>query len=148
MSSSAYLYFQTPDVTAVGLLLQHLDSSICISHFGVKDPPKRRNGSVDAMALELLQQQEQNKWAFVRDIESKVGLDIQLNYDPRWSHSTISLTGATAEKVKSLASRLAELINPYLCIHGSTGAGKTQQWSVLFERSDCPSDIKECVRAA
>ncbi len=100
------------------------------------------------MVNALLQQQEQNKLAFVRDSESEVGLDIQLNYDPRWSHSTISLTGATAEKVKSLATRLAELINPYLCIQGSTGAGKSQQWSVLFERGDCPSDIKECVRAA
>ncbi len=100
------------------------------------------------MVNALLQQREQNKLAFVRDSESEVGLDIQLNYDPRWSHSTISLTGATAEKVKSLANRLAKLINPYLCIQGSTGAGKSQQWSVLFERGDCPSDIKEFMRAA
>jgi hypothetical protein len=148
MSAVAYLYIPTPEAAQVASMLQHVDASICVSHFGLKDPPKPWSGTVRAMATALMAQGELNKSAFLRDHASKVGLDITLNYDPRWLHSTIALSGPSAPVVEDLAVRLSNLLSPYLCVQGSLGAGKSQAWQVLYERTDCPAEIRESLRAA
>lgn len=149
MSFVAYLYIPTPAATDVSSILKNvIAAGFSISHFGRSDPPKRWSGDIDEMAHILMAQPEQNKHAFIRDVSAKTELDIQLNYDPRWSHSTISLSGQTIEVVDLLAVQLTKHLDPYLCIRGTMGDGKNQPWQLLHERSDCPSDIKRHSSAA
>ena len=74
MDVVAYLYFKTPETSeASTLFLAVLASGITLTHFGKNDPPKRWTGDFDAMCAQVLGQPEQNKWAFLRDKNSRVG---------------------------------------------------------------------------
>jgi len=130
-------------------MLEHIAAvGISISHFGLNDPPKRWSGATDEIARTILKQPELNKWAFIRDAAKKLELDLQLMYDPRWSHSTISLSSSIPQTIECLAQRLSATIKPYLCILGTLSLGKSQDWRVLYERSDCPSEVKAFLNAA
>jgi len=149
MSTVAYLYLPTPAAEDVPSMLEHMAAvGISISHFGIKDPPKRWSGATDEMVQMILKQPELNKWAFIRDASKKLELDLQLMYDSRCSHSTISIRSSIPQTVESLAERLSATIKPYLCILGTLGFGKTQDWRVLYERSDCPSEVRVVLNAA
>ena len=149
MPALAYLYIPTPPVETLAEVLGVIISAgISISHFGRSDPPKKFIGNVQTMSQLILEQPEINKYAFMRDKAQGVDLTLELFYDPRWSHSTLSLSGSAQQSILSIATKLTELLNPYLCIQGESGAGKNQVWHVIYERNDCPQELSNVVKKA
>jgi len=142
MTAIAYLYLPTPPrEDAAEIFESILASGVSISHFGRNDPPKKWNGDVQAMTRLVLEQPELNKWVFIRDKTNGIELTLQLFYDPRWSHSTISLSASLQQAVTSVAMKLVTRLNPYLCIQGTSDAGKDQSWHLLHKRKDCPQGV-------
>jgi hypothetical protein len=142
MTAIAYLYLPTPPREDVAEIFESiLDSGVSISHFGRNDPPRIWNGDVQAMTQLVLEQSELNKYVFMRDKTNAIELSLELFYDPRWSYSTISLNAPSQQTVTSIAAKLVTRLNPYLCIQGTSGAGKEQSWHLLHKRQDCPQGI-------
>ncbi|MBK6907461.1 MAG: hypothetical protein IPH08_10390 [Rhodocyclaceae bacterium] len=142
MTPIAYLYLPTPSPENVAEIFESiLASGVSISHFGRNDPPKKWNGDTQAMARLVLEQPELNKCVFVRDKTNAIELTVELFYDPRWSHSTISLGASLQQAVTSVAAKLIARLNPYLCIQGTSAAGKDQSWHLLHKRKDCPQGV-------
>jgi len=142
MTAIAYLYLPTPPREDVAEIFKSiLASGVSISHFGCNDPPRKWTGDVQAMARLVLEQPELNKYVFMRDKTNAIELTLELFYDPRWSHSTISLGPSLQQTVTSVATKLVTRLNPYLCIQGTSGAGKDQSWHLLHKRKDCPQDV-------
>jgi len=147
MSEYAYLYFPTPAPQFVpGLIESILATGISVSHFGASDPPRKWGGDVAAMAQLVLDQPEQNKYAFFRDSKQKLYFSLQLFYDPRWEHSTLSLSCDIRGPIHTYANALSQRIDPYLCVQDTGGDGKGQEWFVLHERPDCPASLLSRIR--
>lgn len=149
MEAIAYLYFPTPAPELVSMLLKDIISAgIVLTHAGRNDPPRKWSGDVTELTKLALEQHEDNKYVFLRDSNNKIGVSLQLFYDPRWGYSTLSFGSPTKEGCVDLAMKLSKKIDPYLCIQGISGGGKDQAWSVLYERNDCPSKLLSRIRKA
>ena len=147
MEKVAYIYFKTPRKEEVSLLFQSIISlGLKITHFGVRDPPKRVSLGFVEMATALLKQPEINKIAFIKDSSQNLSLDFQLNYDSRWNYSTISISCLNEAIVHNIAKNISKKIDAFLCIEGLLGSGKNQTWEVVYESSDCPNNIKEDIK--
>jgi hypothetical protein len=142
MTAIAYLYLPTPPHDGVSEIFESiLASGVSVSHFGRNDPPRKWNGDVQDMAQLVLEQPELNKYVFMRDKTNAIELTVELFYDSRWSYSTISLGPSLRQTVTSVATKLAARLNPYLCIEGTSSAGKDQSWHLLHKRKDCPKGV-------
>jgi hypothetical protein len=139
----AYIYFKTPSTEKIEDLFTCICSAgVNVTNFGVNDPPPKRVTIPAEMAMELIKQPESNKYAFLKDKNLKLEIDVQINYDPRWTFSTISMSSPNEHEIRRIAKYISCSINAYLSIKGVLGAGKDQLWDAIYENEDCPVELK------
>ncbi len=139
MEYVAYNYFETPDETGlekIGLAFMHPDFGI--SHAGKNDPPKKFSGNeLDLCAL-VKQGTNLTNYTFLKGRNNKLEVTIEIHNDPRWEHSTFSISGSSKEAVENLCVSLNNVVNSYLCISGVLEQGACQEWLIIHRSTDCP----------
>lgn len=149
METVAYVCFKTPESSGILKLCESISlSGLSISHFGFRDPPKKRQLSSSDMASEILSQPETNKWSFLKDGSKNIDISLELNFDPRWLHSTLLISGKSQDSIVSVATSLSEKVDTFLSFYGILGGGKEQIWKPIYASKDCPETIRNRVKFA
>ena len=149
METVAYIYFRTPEEANLVKLCEDISlSGLSLTHFGFRDPPKKRLVAPLEMAREILSQPELNKWVFLKDGTKKICITLEIKFDTKWPHSTISMSGECKDTIVCIVRKLSEKTYAFLSFYGVLGGGKDQHWNLIYESEYCPENIKNRVRFA
>jgi hypothetical protein len=138
------LYVYVPAITTieVRLLLQVLkDTGSSITHLGKNDPPKKWSGTSEEAKDLILSGSDMTLWTFIRDAKCRLDATVEIHRDPRWKHSTISVSSPEAERLRHLCECLTTGIKAFAAILGQSDGEKDQPWKILYLSDDCPSEL-------
>ncbi|MCB1123860.1 MAG: hypothetical protein KJT03_20060, partial [Verrucomicrobiae bacterium] len=74
----------------------------------------------------------------------KYDFTIELHTDPRWRHHTFSIS--SPERIDSIVSSVSKAIGAFIGYAGISGRGKDQDWEILHNSPECPTDLKEKIK--
>lgn len=149
MEYVAYNYFETPEEEAIDLIASaFFRHDFEISNAGKNDPPKKFKGGVNELSALIKDSTDLTNYTFLKSRNTNIEVTIEIHNDPRWEHSSFSISGPNREVVEEFCLSLNSSVNSYLCISGSMGLGSSQEWSFLYKNSACPPSILEQVSNA
>lgn len=149
MKYVAYNYFETPKEEALlAIASAFIRPDFEISNAGKNDPPKKFRGGLNELHGIIKDSRGLTNYSFIKSRKEKIEVTIELHNDPRWEHSTFSVSGSNREAVEAFCLSLKESVNSYLCISGTLGQGSNQEWSFLYKSSACPQSLLEQVSNA
>jgi hypothetical protein len=139
----SYAYIAKPTVAQIEQLFTALKAqSITITHLGKSDPPRKFIGETDKAVALVFQGTDLTNYTFLRYAPKQLDMDIQIRNDPRWSHSTLSVSCSDATVLEAVYNAVLESLELYLFIRGISGLGKDQPWEVRYVGEKCPADLK------
>jgi hypothetical protein len=149
MEYVAYNYFETPNEEAIDLIASaFVRPDFEISNAGKNDPPKKFKGGVNELSALIKDSADLTNYTFLKSRKTKIEVTIEIHNDPRWEHSSFSISGPHREAVEEFCLSLNDSVNSYLCISGAMGLGSSQDWSFLYKNTECPPSILERVSNA
>ena len=149
MEYVAYNYFENPKAEAIDLIASaFVRPDFEISNAGKNDPPKKFKGGVNELSALIKESTDLTNYTFLKSRNAKIEVTIAIHNDPRWEHSSFSISGSDKEVVEAFCLSLNSSVNSYLCISGVMGLGSSQEWSFLYKNSACPSSLLEKVSNA
>jgi hypothetical protein len=150
MSHLLYAYIAKPTKAQVGSFLLSLQGrGVSISHFGKSDPPPRFGGSVDEAVSTVFSGTDFTTHTFARDAARRLHFGLQIQRDPRWTHSTVSASCPDTSVLTLVAESAAAAFDLFIAIRGVSGGGKKQPWQVVHPPSEkCPDELRSTFVAA
>lgn len=114
-----------------------------MTHIGKSDPPRKFSGETDEAVSITLRGTDLTNYTFMRDAPKRLDMDIQIHNDPRWLHSTVSASCADVSVLETVQRAVAESMDLFLFIRGTSGLGKDQPWEVLHVGVQCPAELRD-----
>ncbi len=148
MEFIAYNYFKTPHEAELISIAKIINLSLQISHAGKNDPPKKFSGHRKDICNIIKQKTNATNYTFLRDLANGIEMTIAIHNDSSWSHSTISISGKSKEKIEAICIKLNKALISFICISGVMNLGSTQAWSILYQSNDCPPDLLALIENA
>ena len=149
MEYVAYNFFETPERESIIVIADALfHSCFTVSHASNNDPPKKFSGSKKDLVEIIISGNDLTNYTFLKSSTTKLEATIEIHNDPRWEHSTISVSGLSRESVEKFCLHLNQFVNSFLCISRELSAGSEQDWSFLFQGEECPALLLEQVNSA
>lgn len=149
MSHVLYAYIARPTPAQVGSFLRALlDRGVSISHLGKSDPPRKFGGSIEEAVSMVFSGTDLTDRTFARDKTQKLDFDIQIHYDPQWTHSTVSASSSDSEALGLIAQCAARAFVAFITVRGVSGGGKEQAWGIINVTESCPDDLRSRFIAA
>lgn len=143
MSHVLYAYIAKPTTAQMdGFFRALLERGFSLSHLGKSDPPRKFCGSIeDALSLVFFGT-DVTDYTFARDAARKLDFDIQINHDPRWTHSTVSASCSDSITLAIVAEIAVGAFDSFITVQGVLGLGKDQVWNVVHVTEECPEDLR------
>jgi hypothetical protein len=149
MEYVAYNYFETPKDDAIySIASAFVRPGFEISNAGKKDPPRKFTGGAIELCTLIKDSSDLTNYTFLKSRKAKIEATIEIHNDPRWEHSSFSISGPNREAIEEFCLSLSSAVNSYLCISGCMGQGSSQEWSFLHQSISCPQSLLEQVSNA
>jgi hypothetical protein len=149
MSHVLYAYIAKPTIAQVGSFLRALlERGISISHLGKNDPPRKFSGEVEEAVSMVFTGNDLTNWTHGRDAARKLYFSFQIHHDPRWTHSTVSVSCPDTVALAIVAEVAATAFDSFITIQGVLGQDKEQVWNIVHITEKCPYELRSRFVAA